>query len=273
MLAEADAPIELREAAAKLLGQANKPETQAQLLQALPAAPARLQTAIAAGLAGSREGGEKLLEAVAAGKASARLLQEKAVETPLNGSKIPDIKERLAKLTKGLPPADQKIQELLAARRKGFEAAKPDAAAGAKVFEKNCMICHTLASKGAKVGPQLDGVGIRGLDRLLEDVLDPNRNVDQNFRMTILNLKDGKVVRGLLLREEGEVYVMADDKGKEVPVPKKDVDDRSTSMQSPMPAAFSDQIPEADFYNLMAFLLKQTAKPAEPPKSVNSGGK
>ncbi len=216
VLAEADAPIELREAAAKLLGQANKPETQAQLLQALPAAPARLQTAIAAGLAGSREGGEKLLEAVAAGKASARLLQEKAVETPLLGSKIPDIKDRLAKLTKGLPPADQKIQQLLVARHKGFEAAKPDAAAGAKVFEKNCMVCHTLASKGAKVGPQLDGVGIRGLDRLLEDVLDPNRNVDQNFRMTILNLKDGKVVRGLLLREEGEVYVMADDKGKEV---------------------------------------------------------
>ncbi len=135
------------------------------------------------------------------------------------------------------------------------------------------MVCHTLASKGAKVGPQLDGVGIRGLDRLLEDVLDPNRNVDQNFRMTILNLKDGKVVRGLLLREEGEVYVMADDKGKEVPVPKKDVDDRSTSMQSPMPATFSDQIPEVDFYNLMAFLLKQTAKPAEPPKSETPRGK
>jgi putative heme-binding domain-containing protein len=273
VLADADAPIELREAAAKLLGQANKPETQAQLLQELPSAPARLQTAIAAALAGSKEGGEKLLEAVAAGKASARLLQEKAVETPLNGSKIPDIKDRLTKLTKGLPPADQKIQELLAARHKGFDAAKPDAGVGAKVFEKNCMICHTLAGKGAKVGPQLDGVGVRGLDRLLEDVLDPNRNVDQNFRLTILNLKDGKVVRGLLLREEGEVYVMADDQGKETPVPKKDVDDRSTSMQSPMPATFSDKIPEADFYNLMAFLLKQTAKPTEPPKSENAGGK
>ena len=65
VLADADAPIELREAAAKLLGQANKPETQAQLLQALPSAPARLQTVIAAGLAASKEGGEKLLEAVA----------------------------------------------------------------------------------------------------------------------------------------------------------------------------------------------------------------
>ena len=82
------------------------------------------------GAGGSKEGGEKLLEAVAAGKASARLLQEKAVETPLFGSTIPNVKDRVAKLTKGLPPADQKIQELLAARRKGFEAAKPDVEAG-----------------------------------------------------------------------------------------------------------------------------------------------
>ena len=112
----------------------------------------------------------------------------------------------MAKLTKGLPPADQKIQELIAARHKSFETAKPDAEAGAKVFEKNCAVCHTLANKGAKVGPQLDGVGIRGLDRLLEDVLDPNRNVDQAFRLTILNLKDGKVVRGLLLRKRAACW-------------------------------------------------------------------
>ncbi len=261
VLADADNPIELREAAAKQLSQANLPETQAQLLTALPSAPARLQTAIAAGLAGSKEGAAKLLDAVQAGKASARLLQEKAVETPLTSGGLPGVKERLAKLTKGLPPADQKIQELLAARHKGFDKAKPDADLGAKVFEKNCMICHTVANKGAKVGPQLDGVGVRGLDRLLEDVLDPNRNVDQAFRLTILTLKDGRVVRGLLLREEGEVLVMADDKGKEVRVAKNDVDERTTSQQSPMPATFAEQIPEPDFYNLMAFLLKLQVAP------------
>jgi putative heme-binding domain-containing protein len=265
VLTDAGNAIELREGAAKLLAQANKPETQAQLLQALPAAPARLQTTIAAGLAGSPAGAAKLLDAVEAGKASARLLQERAVEAPLTASNIPGLNDRLAKLTKGLPPADQKIQQLIAARHKSFLEAKPDSEAGAKVFEKNCAICHTIASKGAKVGPQLDGVGIRGLDRLLEDVLDPNRNVDQAFRLTILNLKDGKVVRGLLLREEGEVLVMADDKGKEVRVAKADVDERSTSQQSPMPATFAEQVPQADFYNLMAFLLKQTAAPATKP--------
>ena len=97
---------------------------------------------------------------------------------------MPDLRNRLAKLTAGLPPADQRISDLLASTGTLVSiAAKADAVLGAKVFEKNCAACHQLAGKGAKVGPQLDGVGIRGLDRLLEDVLDPNRNVDQAFRV------------------------------------------------------------------------------------------
>ena len=39
----------------------------------------------------------------------------------------------------------------------------------------------------------------------MEDILDPNRNVDQTFRQTNLALKSGQIVSGLLLREEGEV--------------------------------------------------------------------
>jgi putative heme-binding domain-containing protein len=132
------------------------------------------------------------------------------------------------------------------------------------VFEKNCANCHQLAGKGAKVGPQLDGVGVRGLDRLLEDTLDPNRNVDQAFRLTSLTLKSGQVVEGLLLKEEGAVYVLADKQGKEVRVPRDTVDERATSQLSPMPANFADQIPEADFYHLLAYLLAQRAK-AEAP--------
>jgi putative heme-binding domain-containing protein len=58
-----------------------------------------------------------------------------------------------------------------------------------------------LGGKGAKAGPQLDGIGGRGLDRLMEDILDPNRNVDQSFRATNLALHNGQTVSGLLLRE------------------------------------------------------------------------
>ena len=92
-LTDADAPIGVRENASNLLARANQPETQAELLKALPTAPARLQNTIAeTGLVGSKAGAEKLLEAIAAGKASPRLLQEKSVESKLMQQNIPGIK-------------------------------------------------------------------------------------------------------------------------------------------------------------------------------------
>jgi putative heme-binding domain-containing protein len=145
-------------------------------------------------------------------------------------------------------------------RRDGFAKAKPDAKLGASVYKTHCANCHQMGGEGAKVGPQLDGVGARGLDRLLEDILDPSRNVDQAMRTTVLDLKNETRVTGLLLREEGELFVLADALGKEVRVAKNDVDDRRTSLLSPMPANLAEAIKEDDFHHLMAFLLQQRTK-------------
>lgn len=257
VLGDASEPAGLREQTVQALARINQPEARSELLKWLPSAPARLQSSIAAGLASSPQGAEMLLQTVTTGKASARLLQEQGVQVRLNQSKLPNLKERIAKLTKGLPPAEQRFQELIKIRNAGFSRAKADIALGAKIYEKHCAACHQVANKGSKIGPQLDGVGIRGVDRLLEDILDPNRNVDQAFRATTIVLKNGQIVNGLVLREEGEVVVLADTMGKEVRVTKGDIEERTVSQLSPMPANLADQIPEADFYHLLAFLLAQ----------------
>jgi putative heme-binding domain-containing protein len=264
VLSEADASIELREHSANLLARANQPETRAELLKILPAAPARLQAIIAAGLAASPAGAEKLLDAVKTGKGSARLLQNPFVRARLEATRLPRLKERIEELTVGLPPAGADMQALLNRRRDAFAKAKKDVASGAQIFTKNCANCHQVGGQGAKIGPQLDGVGVRGLDRLLEDILDPNRNVDQAFRQTTLTLKKGQVIAGLLLKEEGEVLVLADSQGKEVRVPKDEVEERSTSQVSPMPGNFTEQIPDGDFNNLMAYLLTLQSKSDKP---------
>jgi putative heme-binding domain-containing protein len=255
LLNEPSGTITFREHIAKSLASTNRPEAHTALLKALIVAPASLQNTIAGGLATSPQGAAKLLDAVAAGKASARLLQVWLVHIRL--TKYAELRGRLAKLTEGLPPADENLQALLKTRRSGFAAAKPDPALGARVFEKSCAICHQLGGNGAKIGPQLDGIGIRGVDRLLEDIIDPNRNVDQAFRSTTLVLKNGQIVSGLVLREEGEVLVLADTQGKEVRVAKSSVAERTVSQLSPMPANLVDQIPEADFYHLLAYLISQ----------------
>src|SRR5262245_33264810 len=252
--------IGVREQIASSLSAVNQPEAYTALVQAFEKSPARLQTTIALGMAGSMQGGSRLLDAIAAGKASARLLQDRAVEQKLRDARVPSLNTRLAKLTQGLPPADQKAQQLIASRKAAFATAQTDVKVGRMLFEKHCANCHIIANQGAKIGPQLDGVGIRGLERLLEDVLDPNRNVDQAFRSTTLELENGQFITGLLLREEGKVLVMADNMGKEVRVESSKVANRTVGQLSPMPANFAEQIGEQDFHHLMAFLLEQRVK-------------
>ncbi len=264
ILADAKEPLPLREQAANSLAATNRADAHAALLKGLASAPARLETTIATGLAGSGPGAEKLLDAVAAGKASPRLLQERAIEVRLQQTKIANLRERLTKLTRGLMRPDERLQEVMNRRRSAFHATKPDVSRGLKVFEKSCAACHQVANKGSKIGPQLDGIGVRGLDRLLEDILDPNRNVDQAFRATTLTLTNGQQVVGLLLREEGAVLVMADAQGKEVRIKRADVEQKAVLPLSPMPANFAEQIPEGEFADLLAYLLAQQAAEAAP---------
>jgi putative heme-binding domain-containing protein len=145
-------------------------------------------------------------------------------------------------------------------RRAGFDPGQASATRGQEVFTKNCALCHQIDGHGAVVGPQLDGVGNRGLERLIEDVLDPNRNVDPAFHYSILTLKDDTSVTGLQRREEGEILVFADSTGKEIRVAKADVAERRESELSLMPSNFSEILKPQEFYDLMAFLLAHGPK-------------
>ncbi|MBA4188212.1 MAG: hypothetical protein C0467_09375 [Planctomycetaceae bacterium] len=224
---------------------------------ALKDAPYRTAVAVGVALAGSPGGADDLLNAVKMGKAPARLLQEKAIIERLRAANVADLDKQIAALTKGLPAADLRIAELIKKRTAVFASSKPDKEAGAKLFAKHCAACHKIGETGGKIAPQLDGIGLRGTERILEDILDPNRNVDQAFRARVITTKDEKTITGLMLRVEGEVLIVADGEGKEIRLPTKDIELNRETMLSPMPANFGDVLPEADFVNLVAYLLDQ----------------
>ncbi len=250
----------LRERAALILAASSDRNHKQAAKDAIKSVPYRSGVVIATALAGNAIGGEILLEAVKQGKAPARVLQEKLVLDRLRAARIENLEKQLSELTKGLQPADQKLSELIKQRTVKFTSAKLDKEAGLKLYTKHCAACHKIGEAGGKVGPNLDGIGVRGLERLLEDTLDPNRNVDAAFRARVLNLTDGTTKTGLMLRVEGEVLVMADDMGKEFRVPTKDIEKNRETMLSPMPANFGEVIPEAEFFLIMGYLLDQKGK-------------
>lgn len=256
-ITQTDLPAEVREKAASLAAGLNKPAVREQLFAALLVVPSRLANVIAYTLANTSPGADALLQVVEKGKVPPAILLTTSVQSRIINHNRQDFRERYAKLTQGLPPADIKLAELVAQRSSQFTTSKPNATRGAALFKQHCFNCHQLANEGAKVGPQLDGVGIRGVERLLEDILDPNRNVDQAFRATVVVLKDGRTLNGLKVREEGNIVVMVDAQGKEQKFDKNDVEESKITNLSPMPATFDTQLKPEELNDLLAYLLSQ----------------
>ena len=242
--------------------------TETLLHSAVKAIPERLQLRLAESLASDATGAEALLRLAQDGHVSPRLLTRPTVQQRLDALKSEAFSKQVAELTAQLPDENAALQKLIEQRRGLFLAAQSDADmakrpaldAGAALFTKHCAACHQVAGKGTVLGPQLDGIGQRGLERVLEDVLDPNRNVDVNFRTTTVVTKDGKIFSGLIRREEGATLVLADNKGKEFTVPLADIDERVKSNLSLMPANVAEILNEREFLDLVSYLLSQRQK-------------
>lgn len=233
---------------------------QKLLPDAAKAIPYRLQVRLAEKLAENAASANQLMELIQKGDVSARILRESAVATKLQATRLPDIGKRIEELTKALPPVEREIQQLLDVRRAGFARAKSSATRGQALFVKHCQTCHQIGGQGTVIGPQLDGIGERGLERIVEDVLDPNRNVDPAFVTTVYVLKDGKILNGLFRRQEGKTIVMADNTGKEISIMEDQVEEQRKSPSSLMPSNVNTIMTEPEFYDLLAYLLGQRGK-------------
>ncbi len=157
------------------------------------------------------------------------------------------------------PEQRKQLDALIAARSAAYAKAKPDVAAGKTIFTANCAVCHQIRGEGGLIGPQLDGIGARGAERLSEDILDPNRNVDAHFHLHTLTLKDGGTMSGFLKGEAGQVLILADAAGLEQRVSKNDLAKDETTPMSLMPPVFGQALDEAAFVNLLGYLMNEKA--------------
>lgn len=144
--------------------------------------------------------------------------------------------------------------KLIAEKRKVVVEGAVDLAAGREQARKSCLICHKLHGEGAEVGPDLTGVGRSSLDALLHNVIHPNEIIGQGYENTIVETKDGRTLSGRMVENsEVRVRLMMAGAVEEV-VSKTEVKSVTVSENSVMPEGL-EQIPDADFRNLIWFIL------------------
>ncbi|HWB05023.1 MAG TPA: PVC-type heme-binding CxxCH protein [Verrucomicrobiales bacterium] len=246
---------ETRSTLAAALSSMGQPQAIATVLKTAPWA---MQIVLGEILAGSENGATALMEC-----GVPRLLTQPVVAQKIAALNNKALKDRAASLTKDLPPASAETDALIAARIKNHRGAAKDLKAGHNAYLTHCAVCHRIGNEGNVVGPQLDGAGNRGIDRLCEDLLDPNRAVDPMFRMHIVTLKDGTIQAGLIRRDDAASLVLVNATGQEITVLKSSVARDELSPLSLMPATFGVAIPEADFHNLLAWLASQKSGAAK----------
>lgn len=225
--------------------------------------PLSLQTVFARSLTQNDAGAKRLLQLIESGAITSRVLQSEAVSNQLKNLSGEDLKLKFAALKFLLPGNDQVVEQRLQLLKSEFQQGSYSSSAGEIVFRKHCLTCHSLNQQGKLIGPQLDGIGNRGLERLIEDILAPNRNIDVAFRSKTYLLQNGKIYSGLYRRMDGELTILADQKGEEISIPTDHIELEKTSTVSIMPENWGEIISQNELQDLLGFLLSQNSRPAK----------
>ncbi len=148
-------------------------------------------------------------------------------------------------------------KQLLRRLQQTIATGKGDRANGGQIFKKHCAACHQLRGEGTVVGPQLDGAVTRSVQRLLEDVITPDHNVDKAFRTTSFLMDDGRVIIGLVRTESENEITLLDPSGKVVHIDPAAIERRKEAGRSLMPSNFGEVISPKELADMIRFIRHQ----------------
>jgi putative membrane-bound dehydrogenase-like protein len=142
-----------------------------------------------------------------------------------------------------------------------------DASRGRLVFSKTCMQCHTLFETGGKVGPDLTGSNRADLGYILENIVDPNAVIPNDYRAFTIEMKDDRVISGIVKKQD-DTAVTVITPNETMVLPRKEISSLQQSQLSMMPEGLLDQLDEQEVRDLLYYLSGpgQVPMPQVPAK-------
>ena len=221
-------------------------------------ADSRQQSRLGSILCEDAAGAGELILLMQSGVVSPRLLSNAAIRSKLEFSLPDEQRSMLDSILNSVPDEDSELRKLVEARQKKLSLERGDDVVGKTVFQKHCSVCHQIAGEGKRIGPNLDGIGNRGLNRIVEDVYLPNQNIDPAFRQSVVLTDEGKVFSGFAREKRGGSLLLIDSKGEEKIISNDSIEKHTRPLLSPMPSNFSETLSDQESSDLFAYLLKQT---------------
>jgi putative heme-binding domain-containing protein len=211
---------------------------------------------------------EAVLDAIAAGKLKRTELtafharQISSLANPLLQKKLSETWGDIRRTSDDKKASIAKFKSLLNPAR--LKAASPSR--GRALFNTTCALCHTLYGEGAKIGPDLTGSGRANLDYLLENIVDPSAIVGADFRLSLISLKDGRVLNGIIGGKTENTFTVQM-LTERAAVDRSDVLKIEDSIVSLMPEGLLEGMDSSQIADLISYLMTPQQVPLPSPQS------
>jgi putative heme-binding domain-containing protein len=135
-----------------------------------------------------------------------------------------------------------------------------DLLAGRALFTQlACVQCHKIGASGYAYGPDLTEVFKRWQGdraRVLEQILEPSKVIEDRYRPIQFLLKDGDDVTGLILKEEAETVTVQTGASESLiqTLKKSGITERRPQSSSVMPVGLLNALTKDQILDLLAFL-------------------
>jgi putative heme-binding domain-containing protein len=144
-------------------------------------------------------------------------------------------------------------QEVVAAYQKALQL-PGDVGKGKAIFKKDCAACHRLEGVGESIGADLAAIRDRGLEAVLLNILDPNREVKPQFLGYTLVTDTGRSITGMVTAETATSITLRRPDGTTEMVLRVNVEEFRSTELSFMPEGLEKQIGVEAMADLLAYL-------------------
>jgi len=196
-----------------------------------------------------------LLTAVTAGIVAKKELTAELVRQ-LRNLKNAELDQEITKVWGVMRDSAGDKQQEIAKFRHIYEAggSQPgDASRGRAVFARACQQCHTLFDTGGKVGPDLTGSNRGDLDYILQNIVDPNAVIPNDYRAWNLETKDERSISGIL-KQQDEKSVTIVTANETLIIPRNEIQSLKESALSMMPEGLLQTFNEQEVRDLIYYL-------------------
>jgi putative membrane-bound dehydrogenase-like protein len=129
-----------------------------------------------------------------------------------------------------------------------------DAAKGKKIYLQRCSSCHRLGGNGFQLGPDLVTVKNTGKEKMLVNILDPNREVAPVYIAFQIDTKDDESLVGVIANETTSSITVRQAFGKEDTLMRSKLKRMQSQGQSLMPEGLEEGLKPQDFANLLEYI-------------------